>query len=70
MEDYVDPPLKLDEATDDVTRLLIEQGYTVRVARMNPQPFSKIIGYEIENFDGARITFKLENKKTHVNMMF
>ena len=70
MKPYSDPPLTISEVGDQVSRLLIEAGFSLRVARLNPQPYSKIIGCVIDNFHGAKITYCVENDGQDVNLIF
>jgi len=70
MSNYIDPVLSADDANDEVTRLLIAQGYSVRKARLNPRPYSQVIGCLVDNFKGARITYRVENQGRWVRMIY
>jgi len=75
MEPYLDPPLSADEASrrdaaDRVTPALVAEGYAVRPARLRPQPYSKIVGLAVDDFRGAKLTYRLEAGGAHVRMLF
>ncbi|MEM9282501.1 MAG: hypothetical protein AAGA96_11790 [Verrucomicrobiota bacterium] len=72
METYQDPPLRVsdDAVKDIVTGRLIERGHEVRLARLNPKPYSKVIGFVVDDFAGARITYRVESKGRWLRMIF
>jgi len=70
MSDYLDPPLSVGDADDEVSRLLLQQNFTVRPARLNPQPYSKIVGKVLAPFHGARISYRVEDGGSCLNMIY
>lgn len=55
---------------DPVSQRLVEEGFEVRPARLNPSPWSALIGMKVTGFASARITYRLEGGGSEVNLLF
>ncbi|MBL9157759.1 MAG: hypothetical protein JNJ70_09820 [Verrucomicrobiales bacterium] len=59
-----------ENRTDRVTSGLIEEGYRVEPARLNPSPWSMIVGMAVVGFDRARITYRVEAGGAVIHVLF